>query len=161
MPRTAIPEKTWCRACGGGGDFLDGDHVNTCGVCGGTGEHDVDHGPYGVIGDGLEAYYEPPAPDVRHDVPADDEPLTQQLHLLDLRPPVPFVPPVRRHRSRLRRYGWLWGLLAAGIAMQLRELIGSLSGPQIAVLVAVAWVLLSLPCAVLIDRALRDADRRR
>lgn len=62
MTSTASKTKTtWCRACGGTGDFFDGTESNTCGQCGGLGEHAVDVTPYGVAGDGIEAYYEPPA----------------------------------------------------------------------------------------------------
>ena len=77
---------TWCRACGGGGDFFDGDDYYTCGVCGGLGEHEADRGPYGVAGDGIEAFYEPP---------------TTERPLLHLLPPVPAPLPRRLSPRRL------------------------------------------------------------
>lgn len=47
------PAMTWCRACNGSGDDLDG---GSCVICSGSGEHPVD-AAYGIVGDGWSLYY--------------------------------------------------------------------------------------------------------
>lgn len=47
-----------CRACGGGGDTFDGETVETCPICGGSGRHAAD-ATYGVIdADGGRVLYD-------------------------------------------------------------------------------------------------------
>lgn len=105
---TATASKTtWCRACGGSGDFDDGiTGSHTCGVCGGLGEHPVDVTPYGVIGDGVEASYTPPKPrPERKQIPEPDEYSLAILRGLQHKPMYGGTVPnaeVQRRRARNR-----------------------------------------------------------
>lgn len=82
--------------------------------------------------------------------------------------PLPAVPrPARRpaaadpRRDDLRRYGWLVGLLLAGLLTYGSVLVQAIAGPARWVLVAlVIWTAISLPVALLLGRSIRLADTR-
>lgn len=145
---------TWCRACSGTGDFFDGQDYYTCGTCGGSGEHSVDRSAYGVIGDGVEAFYEPPSGPPLAD--------TTELPLIRLLPPVPPSShlPERRPRRRLKvqRYGWFVGLLLAGLFFYVQMLPVQLPGWLL--VAAVIWMAVAVPVAFVIGLGIRIADER-
>lgn len=102
-------------------------------------------------------------PVIEGEVALDD---TVEIPLLKLRPPAPCItrprpaaPPSRF--ATLRRYGWLVGLVAAGLIVYAPILLRGLgASPPWIVLVAVAWVTVGVPLAFLIGLSIRDADEK-